>query len=157
MEIKYIIIISSTVATLVGAFVTAVTQLVISKMTAKSNLKQELSLVAIERRLDVLQKAYSLVLDMKTYLGNRNLPEDERAIAIYEKSLSFLKENAIYLAQFPKAYKAFEDAYKIVEQCELANKAKDFDKLQSLFKDLEINADIIKGTLTLPNMNNFGK
>jgi hypothetical protein len=157
MEIKDIVIIASIVAGLVGVIITALTQLIISKMTTESNLKQELSLVAIEKRLEVLQKAYSLVLDMTNYPGNRGLPEDERAIAIYGESLSFLKENAIYLAQYPKAYEAFEEAYNLVEQCDLAIKVKDFNKLTSLFKELGMKADIIKGTLKLPDMNNFSK
>jgi len=107
----------------------------------KSN--HDLSLVAIEKRLEVHQKAYSLWIDMKQH------PAGD-ALSIYGDCLEFLKQNAIYLTS--NARDAFIEATKLLEMCYIANHANEITILTEHLRKLEAQGNIIRDALCLPDI-----
>jgi hypothetical protein len=124
-----------------GTFLGCVIGYIISFILQERKYKYDLSMVAISKRLEVHQAAYTLFLDI------RNYPSGD-PLEIYSRGIHFIRENAIYL--YKDAYEAIEVSLNHLEKCSLLND--DPQKLGAELKLLELQGEKIKNSLGLPEI-----
>ena len=115
-----------------------------SEELANRRINHELSVAALEKRLEVHQQAYSLWVDMKNHPAGS-------ALEIYTDCLSFLKNNAIYLTS--DALSAFTLATSLLNDCYIAERAGSITILTNHLRMLEEQGEIIRNALNLPDIN----
>lgn len=104
----------------------------------------ELSVAALEKRLEVHQKAYSFWVDIKTH-------DEHNAKDTYNECFDFLKGNSIYLT--PCAREAFTLSMDLMSSRFVAFKNQDEMMVKTLSQKLEGQGSIIQKALNLPDIN----
>ena len=121
----------------VGAFIGYIFAFLIQER----KYKYDLSMVSIEKRLEVHQKAYTLFFDIKNYPSGDPLE-------IYGRGLDFLRNNALYLEK--DALEAVETCLNQLEKCIALND--DPQRLTVELGVLESQGEKIKDALKLPKI-----
>lgn len=104
----------------------------------------ELSVAALEKRLEVHQQAYSLCIDMKNHSEND-------AKKTYNKCFYFFKDNSIYLTTDARV--AFTSAMDLMNSRFFMFKNDDTEMVKDLSQKIEIQGNKILKTLNLPDIN----
>lgn len=115
---------------------------------AERRERHELSTIAIEKRLDVHQKAFSLWWEMKM------APSGE-PLDIYTRCRLFLKDYSVYLTD--EAREAFEEACELLSQFGSIGKDISPEGLSKLFNELGTKGEKIRDAMNLPDIKNSMK
>lgn len=113
----------------------------ISLLIQERKYKYDLSMVAMEKRLDAHQKAYTLFFDIKNYPSGDPLE-------IYGRGVKFLRDYALYLTV--EAEEAIQVCLDQLNKCAHLN-----DRPEELVKELEVlegQGEVIRKSLSFPKI-----
>jgi hypothetical protein len=124
-----------------GSLVGSIVGYLASLIIQERKYKYDLSMVALERKLDVHQKAYTLYFEIINYPSGN-------ALDIYEKGIFFLRENALYLNE--KSRESLEFCLSQLQLCASLND--DPAKLVIELKKMKGKGEEIRESLGIPEI-----
>lgn len=129
------------VSAAIGGFVGGLIGFLFNLIIQERKYKYDLSMVALEKKLEAHQKAYTL------FFRIRNYPTGD-ALEIYNEGVSFIRNYSLYLNK--EAFEAIQCSLKQLQKCvQLNNNAA---MLSAELKILEEQGEKIRNSLQLPKI-----